>query len=266
MDLAAVSVLSLLGGYCLAIRWKATRYVMRRLDGHHLYFRAAWCGVACFIVAWVLRSTLNAHIASFRAFEEALVEVADSLMKVEPALSAVQHARREEWMLTAALSLLLSPPLALLMNCVTPRRLALRHSLGSLERVLHDGHTGGWLVALTLDSGKIYVGYVKRFLNSEDQPSDVEIEPAFSGYRDEQNQTVLTTDYEAIWEVLLRGRAHQLSLSAQWRDRWRLAIRSNSVVSAAPFDPAIYGEFNPHWRDQLIRRRWLPMQSDFLKP
>ncbi len=167
-------------------------------------------------------------------------------------------------MVTAGLSLLFGPALAWLMNCMTPRHWALRRSLGGVERVLHDAHAGKRLVALTLNCGKIYVGRVLSFLDSEGQPSDVEIEPSFSGYRDEQMRMILTTDYEVIRDLLLRGRASQLCLPHHWRGQWCLAIRPTTIVSAASFDSDIYGEFNPQWRDQLMRRRWVPMQGDFV--
>jgi hypothetical protein len=37
--LAAVFLLSLLGGYYLAITWRLTAFSTKKADGHHLYFR-----------------------------------------------------------------------------------------------------------------------------------------------------------------------------------------------------------------------------------
>lgn len=48
MELAAVFGLSLLGGYFFAAWWRLTSYATRRYEGHHLYFRAALCGVVFF--------------------------------------------------------------------------------------------------------------------------------------------------------------------------------------------------------------------------
>lgn len=55
MDLAAVFALSLLGCYFFVAWWRLTAYATRRFDGHHLYFRAAFCGVIFFALALAVR-------------------------------------------------------------------------------------------------------------------------------------------------------------------------------------------------------------------
>src|SRR3954466_15864680 len=94
MDLAALSVLVVLGGYCFAYLWRATTSTIRRADGHHLYFRAALCGSFLFVLALGVRSLLVSAFPAYHSFDSALVEYFRPALKVENGLELLSRERR----------------------------------------------------------------------------------------------------------------------------------------------------------------------------
>jgi len=87
MDLAAAFLLSLLGGYCFVYVWRGTRFTTRRIDGHHLYFRAALCGAVLFSIALAVRIELVGHSPAYRSFDSTLFEYIRPVLKVESGLA-----------------------------------------------------------------------------------------------------------------------------------------------------------------------------------
>lgn len=107
MDLAAAFLLPLLGGYCFAYVWRGTTYTTKRVDGHHLYFRAALCGAILFSIALALRIALIRSFPAYQNFDSALVEYIRPVLKEESGLALPEQTRRVEWAITAIYSLLL---------------------------------------------------------------------------------------------------------------------------------------------------------------
>jgi hypothetical protein len=94
VDLAAVFLLSLLGGYCFAYVWRVTAFTTKRIEGHHLYFRAALWGTMFFSIALALRLVLMRNFPSYRDFELTLVDYLRPALKEEPGLALAGQARR----------------------------------------------------------------------------------------------------------------------------------------------------------------------------
>ncbi|MBS0422798.1 MAG: hypothetical protein JSR66_34150 [Proteobacteria bacterium] len=207
MDLAAAFVLSLLGGYCFAYRWRATALDTKRADGHHVYFRAALCGSVLFVLAMGLRKLFDWCSPACLSFDAALIEYVSPALKVESGLELVSRSRRAEWIVTAIYSLLIGIGFGIFANWVTPRNWALSRGLSTLDRLLLRSYLDGAFIALTLQSGKVYVGRVADYPNPILEPVAVAFRPMFSGSRDASGQLTLTTDYESIYSVLEAGRA-----------------------------------------------------------
>ena len=106
-------------------------------------------------------------------------------------------------------------------------------------------------VCLTLQSGKVYVGFVSKHPNPTLDPVAIAFLPMFSGNRDATGHLTLTTDYEVIYSALEAGRANQIGLPANWQSEFELQIRAEEIISAAKFSLAIYAEFNREWRQQI---------------
>jgi hypothetical protein len=254
MDLAAAFLLSLLGGYCFAYVWRGTRFTTRRVDGHHLYFRAALCGALLFSTALASRIVLVGHFPAYRNFDSALVEYVRPVLKVEAGLALPELTRRVEWVVTAMYSLLLGTVCGPVSNVFTPRRWAEQRSIGALYRFLLQARQESLPVSLTLNTSKVYVGLVVAAPDPIREPVVVPLLPILSSHRDPEGRLNLTTDYEAVYSSLKHGRAAQLGLRTDWLSQFALAIRADEIVTAALFSPAIYAEFNPEWKRQIAQQ------------
>jgi hypothetical protein len=254
MDLAAAFLLSLLGGYCFAYVWRGTRFTTRRVDGHHLYFRAALCGALLFSIALALRIVLVGHFPAYRNFDSALVEYVRPVLKVESGLALPELTRRVEWVVTAIYSLLLGTVCGHVSNVFTPRGWAEHRSIGALYRFLLQARQESLPVSLTLNTSKVYIGLVVAAPDPVREPVVVPLLPILSGHRDPEGRLNLTTDYVAVYSALKHGRAMQLGLRADWLSQFALVIRADEIVTAALFSPAIYAELNPDWKQRIAEQ------------
>ena len=225
----------------------------KRADGHHVYFRAALCGSVLFVLALGMRSLLDWNFPAFQNFDSALTEYVRPALKVESGLELASRARRTEWIVTAAYSLVLGMTCGSLANLFTPRNWARERGVSTLYRLLFRAFCEETLVCVTLQSGKVYVGYIAACPDPTLEPVAVPFRPTFSGNRDASGQFTLTTDYESIHAILEKGRARQIGLPSDWRSDLNLQIRADEIISAANFSLAIYTEFNPNWRQQLLQ-------------
>jgi hypothetical protein len=251
MDLAAVFLLSLLGGYLFSSLWRFTGFSTRRIEGHHLYFRAALYGALLFLVALLLRIFALPHIPGYSHLDDELLDYVKPALKEETGLPLPEQARRAEWLLTAVYSLLIGPFFGALLNIFTSRRWAQERSLGALNRLLLRGQQQDMPVQLTLNTGKVYIGMPTAITDPDREPDFVKVVPMYSGYRDSQGGMVLTTDYEALYEALEGGKATQLQLPEDFLSTFELAIRAETIVSAILFAPAVYATFNPDWQQKM---------------
>jgi hypothetical protein len=253
VDLAAVFLLSLLGGYFFAYLWKRTAYTIRRAEGHHLYFRAAFFGVLLFAIALGLRQALLAFASGYKALDNSLVEYVKPVLKEEIGLGAAELRSRAEWVITSVYSLFLGSLSAWLLNLFTPRWWALERSVGALDRLLLAAQRAEMPVSLTLNTGKVYIGPVVSITDPDGIPA-VTILPVFSGHRDIEGRMVLTTDYDRVYADLERGGASQLGLQGEWKSNFHLVIRADTIVTAGMFSPSVYARFTPDWQEQLAQR------------
>jgi hypothetical protein len=254
VDLAAAFLLPLLGGYCFAYVWRVTAFTTKRVEGHHLYFRAALWGTMFFAVALALRLTLLRNFPPYQSFELALVDYLRPALKEEPGLALAGQTRRVEWVVTTIYSLLLGTVCSAVLNRFTPRQWALQLSVSRFYGFLLEAQQEGTLVSLTLNTGKVYIGVLVETLDPIRDPVAITLLPTFSGNRDTEGRLNLTTDYEALYSALRRGRAAQLGLPADWLSQFELTIRAGDIVTASPFSAAIYGEFNPDWKERMNPR------------
>lgn len=257
MDLAAVFLLSLLGGYFFSYLWKRTAYSTRRAEGHHLYFRAAFCGVLLFAAALGLRQGLMAVASGYKALDNSLVEYVKPVLKEESGVSAGELRSRAAWVITSVYSLLIGLLAAPALNLFTPRWWALERSVGALDRLLLRAQRAEMPVSLTLTTGKVYIGPVVSITDPDPIPT-VTILPVFSGHRGDDGRVVLATDYGKVYADLERGGAKQLDLPPDWKLNFHLSIRADTIITASLFSPSIYARFTPNWREQLAEQSRKP--------
>jgi hypothetical protein len=268
VDLAAVFVLSLLGGYYFFYFWRLTAVGTRRSEGHHLYFRAALGGAALFVLAFIIRILLLAYWNGYESFDSALVEYVKPVLKDESGVPASapngENIRRAQWVVTAGYSLFLGIFAAALLNVFTSRKTALERSLGPLDRLLWEAQLADLPVCFTLNNRKTYIGLVQATPDPSRVPSTVTVLPMFSGHRDDQGRMVLTTDYQTLYTALDAGRADDLRLPTDWLSQFQMVIPAETIVTASLFSPVIYAEFNPSWKQQIVEQNQKPPPQELL--
>jgi hypothetical protein len=258
LDLAAVFLLSLLGGYNFASVWRVTAFRTRRMEGHHLYFRAALYGAMLFAVALIIRWLLSLVWSAYQPLESELIRYISPLLKEEVGVRLDEQTRRAEWVITAVYSLILGILSGALLNIFTPRRWALLRSVGAFDALFLRAQADDLPVQLTLSSGKVYIGIVVSTADPMREPVVVSIIPMFSGFRDPEGRMTLTTDYDTVYSNLKMGRAAQLGLPAHWLSEFELIVRADEIVTATLFSPMVYADFNPDWKQRIARQSKSP--------
>lgn len=214
-----------MGGYVFLTWCHWTQFLVRRQSGHHLLFRSACVGLVLLAVARGLEMLAN-----------------DSL-EIGPHLAEHwQRAAPFPYVSTAALAFLLGPSAALLINLFYSRSKgairAVRSASNYMELLFVESMRADSLVELTLGSGKAYVGWVLNASVGEPQRKFVELLPLASGFRtDETHKLQFTTNYAV---VLARPRDDD---EPSTESDFRVVLPVSEILSARPFDFAIYFEF-----------------------
>ncbi len=261
MDLAAVFILALLGGYAFFTRWHVTSFHAKRAEGQRLYLEAALIGARLFVLALVLHVVGMTYWDAYASgFGGAAMAAADSILE-EPHGTVQVHL-----VVAAVYSVPLGAALATLLNLRQPRELALRRSLSALDAYLRDAQLAEVPVAVTLTTGKVYIGYVMQITDPDRPPPAIVLLPVFSGHRDPAGRLTLTTDYLRFYEALSADsdKAAELDLPEDWQSRFEIVLRADQIVSANMFSPTVYSEFNPGWRETIETRDRPPPRQEVL--
>lgn len=262
MDLAALFILTLIGGYAFVAQWRVTAYATKRAEGQHLYLRSALAGAAMFALAFVLRLLALTYWPAYRNdFDAALVAL------IEPTLED-PHTRMQTHLVIAAIySLPLGVVLPLLLNLIVPlRRWAYARGLSNFDQLLHKAQRSDMPVSVTLTNGKVYIGLVVRISDPDRPPPSIVLFPMLSGHRDSAGRLTITTDYEKVYDTLDESpaRTEKLGLPEIWEPNFYLVLRADQIVSATMFSPAVYSEFNPGWRETIETRDKPPNRQELL--
>jgi len=225
----------LVSGYFAVARYLVTRSIIRRASGHPQYFLAAAGGAVLFVLSVLIAHrfrivgpephSMQWGIDVFlQYFSKSTSPERRTYLQVEAAvISAVLV-----WLLPALLNVPLRTNVSL-----TKAILARYGAVGPLEMVLDQCLRRTYPVMLTQSSGKVYVGYV---LSTALEEGDwLRLQPVFSGYRDENQKFVITTDYTWIDE-LESGKGRDEADNTPFREDFVVLIKLDTVTSVHPYD------------------------------
>jgi hypothetical protein len=178
-------LLPLIGGFLFVHLTHYFRFAAQRMDGYRLLFQSAIAGVALSFFGRVANVLLD------------LTPFAAALRRIWTIFSPFPYSA------TSAISLLLGPIFALLVNLAINRERAkdmeIRAHGNSLQKLLHRGEKEKRLISVTLDSRKWYVGWVAESPNLDPLEQYFRLLPFISGYRDKDAlETRRTVYYEAV--------------------------------------------------------------------
>ena len=261
MDIAALFILTLIGGYAFIALWRVTAYETKRAEGQHLYLRSALAGAVLFALAFLTRLLALIYWQGYRdEFDAALVAFIKPTLE-DPHTSAQMHL-----VIAAIYSLPLGVVLALLLNAFLPQQWAISRGLSNLDQLLHKAQRSDMPVSITLTNGKVYVGLVVRISDPDRPPPSIVLFPMLSGHRDAAGRLEITTDYEKVYDALDESaeKPKELGLPEIWEPNFYLVLRADHILSATPFSPAVYSEFNPSWRESVETRGKPPPRQELL--
>ena len=281
MDLSSLSplyLLPLVGGYVFSVTWLGSAYEASRESGHKLYFRAVFYGVLLYTMACLLHIKL---FISFPGYYDFLRFTNDSLART-PMSSIWSKTSQEfifigSFCLGPLLAYALNIPVHFNRNKLTDIVLEFKSSLKEEDPAVNllywlllvKGKIGQWYVTfflnraiknndfeillsraiyrnmpvmLTLDTGKLYVGWIVRIPNPVEYRKAVRILPMLSGYRDKDtHDVVFTQNYYDILEDMSDGVID--ALKHLEIDDFEVVLPYERIISSHLFDPEAYMAF-----------------------
>lgn len=224
----ALVVLS--SGYLFLRRWRVTRALVIRSDGHALYFSVVIAALAIFLIAALIRWQVANSSWPVVVLNE---EMSDLLLSFATEQKFLVLGQTALWsVVTSALYLgLLNAPIA---RCQSLRiQLYLRLScLAELEEFLLATNRRNLPVMITLASKKVYVGYSIETPDGREESDWVRLEPLLSGWRDDKQQFSHSTSY---------GWLHSDGAPTGFRPSdFDILLPASEIVSVHAFDLAVY--------------------------
>lgn len=228
-------LLPLVGGY-LYIRGVTTlRYKIAREDGHRLYFRVAYHGVFLFITSLAILGVAYWQLHSCRWF----VSVQDFLASVlRPLLKNPDQANGQlGFLLICLFSVFLGRVSPFSVNRVFAAKaedaLWDAASENELEEFLLDALAQAKSIAVTLTTGKVYVGFVLTTPEPRTERRVIALLPLMSGYREDDGRVIFTTYYDQFYGG-----------DASGEDDFKLILPVDKMISLGYFDVAVYAKFS----------------------
>ena len=226
-------LLPLIGGYLFVTQWYRTRYYALRADGQRLLLNSA-CAGAVFLFAATL-----------------LVGYCESSHWGRAINLAWHRTVPFEYSGRAVLAFLLGAAGWWPLNRIWVRDAEIQRVIlekgDALEGLLRRAVGENRLVALTVKSGKVYIGWITGLFNPAFPLEHIKLVPAFSGYRREPDKHLIFTNfYLPIYEKLRAEQQTQPLPNAEFE----LVLPRTEIQSANLFDLKIYEQ---HFRAAPIQ-------------
>ena len=256
MNLSPLLVLSLVGGYAFSTIWTGSLYHASRETGHRLYFRAI------FYSFFLLVSSTLIHIILFTKLEhyQVLLELISETLNFNTPKALIWSQESKISILLMSLGcgivfghLLNLPKWPFVANYEIPffkvrpfimwQKLILKLAIknNDFERLLYRGFTKNLPIMFTLNTGKLYVGWMVRAPNPVETRKAVRILPILSGYRDNDTQEVtFTTDYYFILKKI-ENNEHLEHLTI---GDFEIVLPSDQICASHLFDIDAYFHFH----------------------
>lgn len=221
--------LPLVGGYLFLKYSNFTRFLIARQSGYNLLLESAHVGF------WLLLAS-RVVLLCIGFLSDTIGFLSDKLDPIDQAWSDFSPV---DYSGTAVVALLLGPVAAKLGNLFrTPDKAvsrAVSEAGNAMEELFLESMKMRSLVEVTLQNGKVYVGWVLRADLGNRNRKCVQIHPLSSGYRDDESRKIiLNTSYA---DVYVR---HYRELGTEYEENFRIVVPVEEIRSARPFDVVHY--------------------------
>lgn len=250
MTWTALLVLPLVGGYALSTIWEGSIYYAARESGHRLYFRAVFYGVFLIGCAALIHVYLFSNAPSYRAFVGILTD-----FFANGGSSTLEFRGQGSYTAILIQSFVLGPAFAYLLNlpkllarlqfspCVWWQHFLLQQAIknNDFELLILKSLDTSTPMLVSLNNGKIYVGWAVRAPNPIERRRAIRVLPLMSGYRDTDHRTIFTTDYLTLLDSIDTGEDQELNHLD--RQDFEIVLPVDQIVSARLFDLTAYRKF-----------------------
>ncbi len=236
-------LLPLLGGFIFFSHWNRTAFFAKRQDNERLLLYSSIWGVLFLGISFLLsillpQSALLLDLRQWWAFHTPAIEY-----------SGISSCA---FIMGAAGPLLLNKlwPFTRFWN---PREQGVRaiEKYGSqLEKLLYQALEQEKRIMVTLKDGKVYIGRVTISLTPQED-RDFLLLPSKSGYRDEQQRLILTTDYDQTYRAIQENEEDYLNIISDFG----VAIPIPEVLTASIYRDDVHTKYFPHEEIALQNRK-----------
>jgi hypothetical protein len=219
-------IFPLVGGYYISIRFALFRYIQYRLENQRVLLNSAFAGIILLVACFIIRAVINIF------FPDATAYVSQQLPVRTPYFGTTSFS--------LVIAVLATEIGNLFVNRKKAIRLSLQKSGNEFELLMSSSFFDSYLLQFTMDSGKVYIGWVKE-LPKPFTTSYIRITPALSGYRNENKELVFTTQYLTVYASYIADG----SVRDKSELRTDLVLKVDKINSASFFDMDMYKRFNP---------------------
>lgn len=193
MTFASFLIIPLIAGYMFANRWLISRFRIGRSNGYALYFSAATHGAALLLLA----------TASVLFLDKLCPNLFSTLNILSSGLGFTPESPELHSRLVAILLLTLFYGLVggAFMNLFLDRYQAYKQVIADsdFERLVLRAIERSLPMLVTLDNGKVYVGYAIRTIDPMSDTKELRVLPVFSGFRSpETGEVTFRTNYSRV--------------------------------------------------------------------
>jgi hypothetical protein len=218
-------IFPLIGGYYIVTRSERFKYLNQRLDTQAVLFNSVIAGIPLLLVTLIITAGVSYILPS------PVEWIKENLFPVKNAFLG-----------TCALSFVIAVFGTKLWNRFIKASDAIEHAIekigNELELLFSMSCIDSELIQITLKNDKVYIGWVE-ILPKPSQCPYVKLVPLFSGYRDENKELKITTDYSRVYsEYMIRGKIKDISDL-----QMNLVVLVNEIISASRFDFEIFEKF-----------------------
>jgi hypothetical protein len=237
-NIASKILIPLLAGYIFAVLFPPSGYNAAREEGQKLYFRAMFYGLFIFV------STLLINIIVIKEFPGLVTQTKLFITYVlEQSFQAQSTQHNIQIIFLGLISVIYAIFLGLASNVSSRFKLYAFHKAivnDDIEIIITRAVLRGLPISVTMNSGKVYVGFVGRTTDPKESRKDIKILPLLSGYRDKDTHSInFTTNYYSIYE------SNDNSLSHLKPEDFEIAFPLSELSSINLFDIDAYNKFNP---------------------
>lgn len=228
----SILLIPLLGGYFLLSQCNFTKFKLVRDDSQRLIFKSATLGLLSFCLSFFLIEVIYTKWLGCEQFwDNYLPEIVFLDVALFSFLLCVIIAYTYNFLSNKGWKI--STPDVIKASLIVKDD-------DPIELLLLDALIREYLVQVTLQNGKVYVGYITNNpFSIKDELNSILMIPYISGYRDNSNHRIeFTTDYTAAYEEITQNKG---KFSSQIQD-FQLAIAYSQIISLNQFDMEIYQE------------------------